>query len=407
MTLTMLLQLARRNLFRNRRRTLLTTLLIAMAVNALVVADTYKNGMINNVIEDAVKTSGHLRIQHPKFTSAERALPIQYNITGYSRLKHDLQALLPAGSGISGQIHFPAVLYGPEKNTVGLGFALEPAAAGQVLELNKNIAQGRMMAGGQEVVLGKELAQKLQVQPGDTVSVLAKSQYGSFSGINLTVAGIADLGFAKLNKIFYLPLATAQEFLEMEDQVTHILIMLADPNAVGRALEKLRESHALSGYDVIPYTDNFILQTILPIVKGLLAILLSFFVIIGVLGIVNTMSMAVMERTHELAVLSALGLRQRHILAMVLFESGLIGFIGSLIGVTAGLLLSWYLAVHGIVLNETATGLPIAVKSVVYGQLNPLAVVRSFLIGTAAALASAYFPARKATQIDPAAAMRL
>ncbi|MGE5577711.1 MAG: ABC transporter permease [Syntrophothermus sp.] len=424
MEMKILFQLALRNLFRNKRRTILTMTLVVLAVAFLLTVDTYMNGMINNVTEDAVKTSGHIRIQNKKFTAAERMLPIQHNISGYEQIRTAVQHDLPEGAGVAGQIRFPSMLYGPEKYTVGLGFAIKPAAADEVLQLSHNIIEGRTLGGGSgagnraitgpgngdgenEVVLGKELAQRLQVKVGDIVSVFAKSQYGSFSGVNLMVVGIADLGFSKFNKIFYMPLATAQNLLEMDHQVTSILIMLKDQNKIGDAVAVLRQDKAIAGYDVIPYTDNVLLQQLLPIVRAVVSILLSFFLIIGVLGITNTMSMAVMERIHEIAVMGALGLKRRKVITLILLESGMIGVIGSLIGLILGLVASWYLVNHGIVLNDTARGLPISVKSVVYGQLNPVAVLRSFLIGSIAAAASAFFPARRAAKIEPAAAMRM
>ncbi|MCL4516792.1 MAG: ABC transporter permease [Firmicutes bacterium] len=424
MEMKILFQLALRNLFRNKRRTLLTMTLVILAVAFLLTADTYMNGMINNVTEDAVKTSGHIRIQNKKFTAAERMLPIQHNISGYDRIRTAVQHKLPDGAGVTGQIRFPSMLYGPEKNTVGLGFAIEPAAAEEILQLSHNIIEGRALGGGKddghgamngsgngagrnEVVLGKELAQRLQVKVGETVSAFAKSQYGSFSGVNLIVVGISDLGFSKFNKIFYLPLSTAQNLLEMDNQVTSILIMLKDQKEIAPAVAALRRDKAVAGYDVIPYTDNVLLQQLLPIVRAVVSILLSFFLIIGILGITNTMSMAVMERIHEIAVMGALGLKRRKVIALILLESGMIGVIGSLIGLILGLAMSWYLVNHGIVLNDTARGLPISVKSVVYGQLNPVAVVRSFLIGSIAAVVSAFFPARRAARIEPAAAMRM
>ncbi len=408
MEMKILFQLALRNLFRNKRRTILTMTLVVLAVAFLLTMDTFINGMINNVTEDAIKTSGHIRIQNKKFTAAERMLPIQHNISGYDQIKPAVQRLLPEGAAVAGQIRFPTMLYGPDKNTVGLGFAIEPAAADRVLQLDRNIIAGRGLKGAEkEVVLGKELAQRLQVKVGDTVSVFAKSQYGSFGGDNLKVVGIADLGFSKFNKIFYMPLVTAQGLLEMDNQVTSILIMLKDQKDISASTAALRRDRALAGYDVIPYTDNVLLQQLLPVVRAVLSILLGFFLIIGILGITNTMFMAVMERIHEIAVMGALGLKRKKITTLIMMESGMIGVIGSLIGLMLGLAVSWYLVKHGIVLNNTARGLPISVKSVVYGQLNPVAVIRSFLIGSIAAVLSSFFPARRAARIEPAAAMRM
>jgi putative ABC transport system permease protein len=132
------------------------------------------------------------------------------------------------------------------------------------------------------------------------------------------------------------------------------------------------------------------------------------------MGIINTMLMAVMERTREIGMMAALGMKKSEIMKLFIFEGGFIGVFGSLLGCLLGGLASWYLEVEGWSMSFLARSPDMKrimesvypVKDLYYADLTFNTLLMTFLFGTAIAILASMYPARKAAKMNPIQALR-
>ncbi len=261
------------------------------------------------------------------------------------------------------------------------------------------LASGRFYtAGSNEVVLGSDLANnvfKKKVRTGDAIKLnnvtfrvvgILEEQSGLYASANsVALLDVGDMSRA---------LGTSRVALEY-DQISAKLQPGSDADAVGTAIEeRLRnmrhETNDTQDFTVITpafitNTANSILGTLNLVLGGLAAISL----VVGGIGIANTMFMSVMERTREIGTLKAIGATDRAIMELFIIESGLLGIVGGLLGCLIGLGVSF-------VMNQ------FGVPSKVDLSLVSYAMLFSFAVG----MVSGLFPARRASQLEPVEALR-
>jgi ABC-type lipoprotein release transport system permease subunit len=155
------------------------------------------------------------------------------------------------------------------------------------------------------------------------------------------------------------------------------------------------------------WSDREPWHSIASTVRGVEVVIVAIFVLLTALGIWNTMMMSVLERTHEIGVLRAMGLSRAGAVALFVGEALAISVVGGLVGVALGLYPAWWLETHGIRIGErTATSVNIGFSEVVRGDLTSDTVVAAFALGLLMALVGSLIPALRAASIAPVSAMR-
>jgi len=406
-TLQYMLKLAFRNVFRNKRRSFLTMVVIMFSVGTFLFMQTYFAGFLNNAIEDSIKITGHLTIQHPEYELKERMMSLSVPVENYSRLV-DTVRNIPGIKSAAGRIKFGGLLDFGENNEPGLGMGIDPAAEREVMQLENSIVDGAYFTGGErETVIGLEFSKKLGIDVGDTITVISRTAYSSLAAENLVVVGIADLLSSMLNRIFYMPLPTAQRLLDMEDKAAEMVIYLERPEEVGDIKQKLMSLPDIKDtYTIYAWQEKGFIQDILPVLNIAIGIMIVLFGSIAGFSIINTMLMAVLERTNEIGVLTAFGMKRRNVLSVFLSEAFLIGVFGGILGLIVGGGFSYWLEVHGITLGEVVEDMPFPIRQVIYGDLQWIHAVYAFTIGLVLSVISAFLPALKAARLQPTDALR-
>ncbi|MBD1259756.1 ABC transporter permease [Maribacter polysiphoniae] len=340
----MLLKLAWLNIWRNKRRTIITTTSVFFAVLLAVTTRSMTDGVYENMIHNIVGySSGYLQIHQYGYWD-EQSIDNTFEENGELN-----QKLLknPKVKNIMPRLNTFALASYSEKTKGVLVLGIDPIKEKEVNNLDQKISKGTYLESENEnaIVLGEGLAAQLKLSVNDSLVLLGQGYHASSAAAKFKVKGIIKLGSPDLNNnIVYIPLRQAQYMYGAENRLTAISI-LTDKNT---NLEKLKVSlqglldsdryEVMTWKEMIPEMDQFIEadSTGQYIIIGVLYFLISF-------GLFGTLLMMIFERKHELGILIAIGMK-KHLLALILMlESIMIALIGCLTGVLGGMLVvTWF-----------------------------------------------------------------
>ena len=292
---------------------------------------------------------------------------------------------------------------------------IEPEQEAPVSLVAENVVQGRWLEGNDEDVLliGAALAERLEVTTGDRVTLVGRATHQQMRRRTMTIVRIYDLGIEGVEKsLVYVSLLEAQTLFDLRDQATEVAIYLEQVGQEPPVVETLQT--ALPGYEVDawdtldPSTKKMMeLEALMMDIFGLIILLIA-----GV-GILNLMLMAVFERTREIGLLAAMGLKRRETVALFLLEGVLIGLLGALAGSVLGGAVGAYYGRVGFDFMALYGGVDVGEYSGLIGLMGDRLYLRigidvlagrALTVGVIAALASLY-PAWQASRREPAEAL--
>ncbi len=398
-------KLAYRNFFRNTRRSIISGISVAIAIASIIFARSYIKGATDNISNNVVKLiSGHIRITTKEYERRERLFPISEAIdltSEFYRTLENEEIVL-----FSPRIKFGVMLGEEELNIPAVGYAIEPERELNILGLNKRIIKGSYIASREKTtIIGKDLAKRLNVVCGDTLTIITRTAYGSPTGINLLIKGVFSTGIGGIDRsIFYVPLDIGQRLLDLEGRATEIVIIVKNPD---RAIEVAREIKSNIDFAVTPFQYNPLLQYLnaFGIVESIIYLII---LLVACAAIANTMIMVIFERTKEIGMMKAMGMNNPSIIGLLVMETGIIGTIGSFIGTVLGGILSYWLKHQGIDLSmfSSSASADIPFGPVIYLSPTPLLIVGAFLFGLLVSIIVALLPIRGVTKLEPAQALK-
>jgi ABC-type lipoprotein release transport system permease subunit len=404
----MLVALAWRNLWRQKRRTLLSLFSIAFASSLMVFLLSFQLGVYAQMKESALKLlDGYAQLQARGYRDDP---DIRKTIAHVELLRR--QALGIAGvSAAAPRINAFAILANGERSYGALIVGVDPTVETKISSLGNTVQRGRYFVGtdSDAAVIGDTLARNLGLSVGQKVTLLGSAADGSVAADVLRVIGIFHSGIQALDRdLLEMPFARAQETFGLEGRAHIIAISGPTLSGVNSALPQL---------DAIGRRSGLVLQdwgalepalrdsiTLKYITSSLLYITL---VIVVTFIILNTLLMSVLERTREFGVLLAIGMRPSAIGAMVWLELIFLSLLGSAIGIAIGAGLSLWFMHYGISLAGLADvlaryGLPTRLYpalSALSAIAGPGALVLAICIG-------GFVPYAHIRRLQAAAAMR-
>ncbi len=406
--MTVLLRLAWRNVWRQRRRSLVTASAMAIGIALCMSIIAFQDGFnfeMRRVMVD--QRLGHIQIHHTDYPGRRS---MHDALTGVQARLDYLQTR-PRVSAMTARLMGPVLIGGPKKSEGGLLTGVDPTLEQTLTQVGQMVTQGRYLSPtpAQEVVLGFGLAEKIEVGVGDTVVVLTQSADGSMGNTLLTVVGLISSGDERTDKLGgHTHIADLQELLVMEDMAHEITLLTRDGTDLDQFSAELRDSEA--GFSAVVRTWRQVdpqTATMLGMQQKYEGIIL--FIILSVAGIVilNTMMMTVFERTRELGVLKALGMRPRGIVGLIAAEAVCLTTIAVLIGLALGGLLDWYLVAQGVdILEGDLTFNGVRFSGRMHGAVRGDPIVKAVVISYVVALFAALWPALRAARLDPIQSMR-
>lgn len=409
-----ILEFAVKNLGRHLRRTLITAAALALGLAFFLLFDSMLKGADGDTERNMVWYDlGGARVLTPERAADADTVTLKHALTDAQSLA---QAVRDQGWAATPRLAFEAELVATgesEVSRVVRARGIDPATDATVFPTREIEVTGRWFTDASpSVVLGQWLAEDLGVGVGQALTLTTRTQSGSFQVLDLEMVGTVLSPDPSLNRSgVFVPLALAQEQLEMPDGATEVAVGLppgTDADALAQGLEtQLREK----GYDVGVLSWRDLAGPFLALTqakqKGSGLVLFLVFVIAAV-GVGNTMLLAFYERKTEIGMLRALGMSDRKLFWMFLTEAAGIGVIGSFFGLVLGALFVSLLVYVGIDFGFLIRQMDIGyrISGVMYGAWSPSTFVQAGVVGVLLAMACAIGPTRRALRLPITESLR-
>ena len=402
------LRLAVRNVVRNARRSALTVAAIAVGMAALLFLWSFIDGVNDQMIENSTRLiAGHLQVHRSGYhdeQTLDLLLPEPSEAVAIVRA-------MPGVEAVTTRLEGGALASVGEKSRGVVVLGVDPRSEREVTTLADTVGEGAFLAPGDDrgVVIGSRIAEGLGVGVGGEVVLVTQAADGSVGAGRYRIRGIFRTRMDMLDGTYVLlALPAAQELYAAGDGVTAVVARLRERTQVAAA-KASRQAALGAGYEVLDWSE------LLPAVVQSVAfhevmgyvLLLVLFTVVAV-GIMNTVLMAVLERTREFGVMMALGTGRSQVTRLVFYEACLLGTAGLLLGAVGGGAVVAYYAVAGMDLGqyvkamETMQGLTSVIHPLPRGDRTAFIAVIVFCVGIIASV----YPAWRAARLVPVAAIR-
>lgn len=406
--MTLFLRLAWRNVWRQRRRTVLIAVGMGVTMALLVLYDGLIAGFEQAIYGNAIQLlGGNIQIHAPGYgekAGRKPLLPIEDPDALVQAAETQANVVVAAKRIVTGGLvtnregAFAISIVGIETDKEAL---VSPVA--------DNISKGRYLLpdDGDMIVIGQGLATAMDLEVGDRITMVGNTSHEQTRQRTMTVVGIYDVGVPSVEKnTIYVSLAEAQSLFGLEGQVTEIVISLqqiGQEHPVMNAINK-----AVPGYEVESWETSIPdLKQTMEMKTSVTSIFGMVMLVIAAVGILNLLMMAVFERTREIGIIGALGLKPRQITLLFLLEGTLIGVMGAVFGAALGTIINAALSYYGLDYSAFAnlTEYTALISGRIYSQLVPLKVFQHALTVAFIAALAALYPAVEASRREPAEAL--
>ena len=401
----MVVKIAFRNIFRQKRRTLLTTLTMFGGFVLCSFSIAFMDGSYNNVINMFTRNQlGHIQIHHHEYTDR----PALYRtIDNYEEVGRALDGIERVEAWVPRV--FSAGLASVGNKSAGVRIiGVDPVRETVATRFDKKIVEGKGFSSepAYEALLGKGLAKRMGANIGGEIVIVSQGADGSVANDLYTIKGILDSGNEMEDQMsLYLHLADAQELLVLEGRVHQIAIVSNNVRGLYRLSDSIAAAVARPELTVEPWQEfaKSFYDAMKADQKGnwISLVVITMLVAIGVL---NTVLMTVLERTREYGLMRAIGTRPRQVFGLVIVEVFEMALLSVAAGFIAAYALNYAFSIAGIPIP------PVEYGGVTFKEMFTEINTRSFSIPLLSVVASAVFisvfPALKAARTQPAAAMR-
>jgi putative ABC transport system permease protein len=402
--------LAWRNVWKNKRRTILTLLTIMVGCAMIILFRAIQDGGYGKMIEDSIASNtGHIQIHEKGFWEN---MSIDYAFEPNDQLLHYLRKS-PGVSATSIRVHAGGLIANENNSYLVMVQGVDPEQEKKVSNIDTTVQPGgRYITAddGKNIVMGYTLAKNLEVKVGDQVIMSSQGFDGSFAGAKLTIVGIFKTGNPRYDQfMIIMPLAQAKETFSMMGHISSITVRLKNTANMEDVRDEIRGLPGMKKSEVMGW-DELLPELIQHIVMDKLFGNIFYFILLLIVsfGVLNTIQMSVFERIRELGIMMAIGTKPRQIVTMVMIESVFISLMGVLLGMAVGSALSYYFTLHPFdyseyqkemeAFNQITTVFPalLTIKNVLSTALV------TFLFGVTFSIA----PARRASKLKPLEAIR-
>ncbi len=404
----MILAVAWRNIWRSKTRSLVIIVAICLGLASGIFYMAFYKGMVDQRINTAIKTeASHIQIHHKEYlTNPDKKFVIEHadSITKIVKTIAGVKAT-------SSRILINTMIQSP---TTGSGVkvtGIVPENEKLITNLYSKIIEGSYFEEGKRnpIIIGKKLAEKLKIKLKSKVVITLQDMEGNMTGASFRVEGI----FETSNTVFdemsvFVRNSDIRRVMALNDNSVHEIAVLLDQN------EQLEMADLALKSD-FPQLDIKTWREIMPDVSLVESSFgLTMYIFIGIIllallfGIINTMLMAVLERTKELGMLMAIGMNKFRVFNMILLETVMLSLFGGVCGILLGWALNLYFGVYGIDLGTWSTAYKsMGFDTLVYTKLSMSITFDIAWMVIVTGILAAIYPALKALKLKPADAIRI
>lgn len=397
----MLLKLAWRNIWRNKRRSLIVLTSVIVGLVAIIISDGLSNGMIGQMLFNQIDLNiSHIQIHKKGFNNNK---VVKNYIPDYKKVEHILKND-PSVKAFSKRVFVTGILSSANNSSGVMIYGIDPSEEAKVSIVKNSIIEGSYLTNNKrDIIIGKKLAEKLEVEVGDKVVAMANTIKGDIGSEVFRIVGIFRTASSEFDKMaIYIPAATEQNMLNVGNKYYEYAVVTKNYNNVDKVQKDL-EAKLGNNYEVLSYKD--LLPMLIYQIELYKETMWILNVIIGlalIFGIINSMLMSVFERIREFGVLMSIGMKNSRIYSMIVTEAFIIGIVGTIAGLIIGLLLEIPLAHSGIDLSFFSSGLEaFGIGTVIYPVLSIGNIIMSSLFMPFVAILGALYPAYKAIKLEP------
>ncbi len=402
----MLLSIAWRNIWRRKARSIVIICSVIIGLWAGLFIMSFYFGFAEERVRSAIETEiSHIQLHNPEF---KKDRDVRFTITDADSLVSSLRRSSYVRGAACRLIARGMIASAAGNSGIQINGVM-PADEDSLTKLRAKVIEGKYFPGtkNNELLIGKKLARKLKVRIGSKLVITTQDKERNIASGAYRIVGIFQTKNTPYDESnVFVTRADFGAMLNDSLAATEIALLLHSQDSVDSFVRILQAQYPrllVEGWRVVSPEMDLIISFIdqsMYVLMGIVLLAMAF-------GIINTMLMAVLERTREIGMLIALGMKRRRVFAMIVFETFFLMFVGTPIG----MLFSWitiaYFGKYGIDLSVfAATFRSFGYEEVVYTRLDLSHYGQVLVLVTITAFISALLPARKAVKLQPAEAIR-
>ncbi|MGO8694132.1 MAG: ABC transporter permease [Rectinemataceae bacterium] len=409
------LDMALRNLGRNKRRSLLAILSVAISILVVIFADGFISGVMESMTRNIIKDStGNVSIVTKAYAEREIFMPasaaladsgaVIAAIENIPDLRGKIDMVVP-------RVQFGVVLSSASATKAARGIGGDPETERSLLMLDRRILPGGSYCDRKgTAIVGSLLAQDLGLKVGDELKVVTeKADYG-LGFKKFLISGLFKTGVDTFDdSTFQVGIDDARELLGLGKGASQVLVMLKDyrdSDGAARTIAVGLKADGFDGLSVRSWTGIGDTARIIQMVGQVYFVIELIIAFLGAFIIANVMMMVVLERKREIGILKSMGMENRRVLGLFLAEGTMLGLIGGIVGALLGTGLNALLAVHGIDFSSITANAGLPMDNVIRPGVHALQILALFCMGVAISAIVAFLPSRSAALMDPIEAIR-
>src|SRR5665648_68864 len=395
------IKLGLKNLTRNKRRNAITIMVIAFAFFIYLFLDSVMVGM-EEMAFDNIKDfeTGDIQIAYPEYWEDREKLPLE-NLIYLNQEIEDIIQNRDEILGVSPELRFKANLNNGIDETEVIGLGILPEKYNKVYSTQEYLIDGSGFSLGEsKAVIGKGLAELMDLKVNDYITLLVRTKEETFNTIDLEIGGLINTPDPLINNgIVFVPLDIARKALNVENGVSMMTIKTIKGKNIDPIIEEINQNFQKKNLNIKAYSWRESAKTVIAVGAAQdaeTAIVLSVILMIGMIGIINNVILSALERTREIGMMKALGMREWEIVSVFMVEATGLGIIGGLAGCLLGAIGVGCMVKLGYDLSYiggdmSLYGIPFIDK--IYGVWNLPSFVFIFFLGLIFALFSSMIPA--------------
>ncbi|MGM0508453.1 MAG: ABC transporter permease [Fusobacteriota bacterium] len=401
----LLTKLALKNLTRHKRRVVLTAMILSVGIVLYLFSYSLVGGIAKMSFDNLIDLeTGHIQIMDTEHWNNRDEMKLDHMVSWDKNLENSINSINEI-KGYMPQIKFSANLNNGIDEIPVFLHGIDVKSSKLIFDLNNYIGKGEYITQGKkEIIIGKPLADLMDLEIGDYPTFIFKTTDGAFNTIDARISGFLNTPNPNINNSYvYMPLNTLQNSLNADNQITSIVIRInGQKEEVPIVKSKLNENITDKSLGIFTWEDlgksvaNMIKQQNIET-----AIMMILFLALASIGVVNTIFLSSLERTKEIGMMKALGFKKSEIMKVFMIEAAGIGVIGGIIGVILGIPAVYYCVEKGIDIGITGDEWGVPIMNVMYGVWIPNHFLWIFLGGILISVIASYFPANWAAKKDP------